>query len=216
MLGAFRSVSMSHSVISLAPKRELRLLEGEKEQENLVRGLKAGEAWAERALLEGHSAFAERVLTRVLGFHPELEDLVQDVFIRALQRVDAVHDASGLRNWIGAIAVFVAREAVRKRRRRRWLVLLPSEELPEPPAPTASAEVRAAMQALYELLERMDPDLRIAFALRMVDGMELQQIAELTDVSLSTVKRRLERAEVWFTARAKRDERLVDWVGGDA
>jgi RNA polymerase sigma-70 factor (ECF subfamily) len=190
------------------------LLAEHEELRHLVDGLRARKAWAERALLEEHGAFVERVLTRILGFHPELEDLVQEVFIRALERVHDVHDASGLRSWIGAIAVFVAREAVRKRRRRRWLVLVAPEELPEPVAPNASPELRAALRALYELLERMDPELRIAFALRIVDGMELIEVAELTDVSLSTVKRRVKQAEQWFLERARRDARLSEWAGG--
>lgn len=206
---------MSQPAAVMAPRGELRLLEEGEEQRRLVEALKARRAWAERVLLEEHGGFVERVLTRILGFHPELEDLVQEVFIRALERVHDVHDASGLRSWIGAIAVFVAREAVRKRRRRRWLVLAPPEELPEPPAPNASPDVRAAMRALYELFDRMDPELRIVFALRVVDGMELTEVAELTDVSLSTVKRRVKRAEEWFFPRARQDERLSSFAGGE-
>jgi RNA polymerase sigma-70 factor, ECF subfamily len=200
--------------VTIAPRGELRLLAAAEEQQHLVDGLKARKAWAERALLEEHAAFVERVLVRILGFHPELEDLVQEVFIRALERVHDVHDASGLRSWIGAIAVFVAREAVRRRRRRRWLLVVAPEELPEPVAPSATPELRQAMRALYELLERMHPELRIVFALRVVDGMELGEVAELTDVSLSTVKRRVQRAEQWFLERARKDARLASWAGG--
>lgn len=184
------------------------------EQAHLVQALKARRAWAERTLLEEQSGYVERVLTRILGFHPELDDLVQEVFIRALERVDAIHDPSGLRSWIGAIAVFVAREAIRRRRRRRWLVLFSPDELPEPEAPSASPEIRAAAAAMYELFDRMDPELRIAFALRVVDGMELAELAELLDVSVSTVKRRVQRAEQWFVERARKDARLAEWAGG--
>lgn len=188
------------------------------ELEQLVRGLQAGRAWAQRALLEDHASYVERVLTRILGRYSsgrdcELEDLVQEVFIRALSRVGQIDEPSGLRSWLASFAVFVARETLRKQRRRRWLLFSAPEDLPELPAATATPELLNAYHAFYQVLGRMDVDLRIAFALRWVEGMELTEVALLTDVSLATAKRRLKSARERFEAAAAKNAHLAPWLG---
>ena len=177
----------------------------------LARGLREHATWAERALLEQYTGHVERVLSRILGAHPDLDDLVQEVFIRAFERVADLRDARALRGWLTAIAVFVAREAIRRTRRRRWLVFLPPEETPEIEAPSASPEARAALQAFRNVVEHLDADLRIAFTLRFVDGMELTEIADACGVSLATIKRRIKDAEGAFAARGRAHEALGDW-----
>ena len=177
----------------------------------LVRGLKAGEPWAERALLQAETARIERMLTRILGFCAELDDLTQEVFIRAFARIAELREAESLRAWLGSIAVFVAREAIRRKRRRRWLMFLPAEQLVEPPAAAASLEARLALRVFYEVLDGFPADERIAFTLRFVEGMELTEVAEACQVSLATIKRRLKRASEDFYVRGRARAELVDW-----
>jgi RNA polymerase sigma-70 factor, ECF subfamily len=178
----------------------------------LVCALRAGEPWAERALLEQHTDHMERILTRILGGHADLDDLVQEVFVRAFERVEQLREPRALRGWLTAIAVYVAREAVRAKRRRRWLLFLPQEETPELAAPAASHEARAALRAFYEVVACFDPDVRSAFTLRFVEGMELSEIAAACGVSLATIKRRLRSAEADFTTRCKAHDALADWL----
>jgi RNA polymerase sigma-70 factor, ECF subfamily len=177
----------------------------------LIRKLCAGDPWAERALIDRYSAHVERILMRILGGHPDLDDLTQEVFVRAFERLDELHDPPALRRWLSAIAVFVAREAIRRKKRRQWLIFLPAETTPEIEVPAASVEARAALRAFYEVVDSLDADKRIAFTLRFVDGMELGEIAEVCDVSLATIKRRIKSAELEFYARGTLREELVDW-----
>jgi RNA polymerase sigma-70 factor (ECF subfamily) len=184
---------------------------GAGDEDELVGALRERKPWAERALLERYGSHVERVLTHILGSHGDLDDLTQEVFLRALGRVGDVHDATGLQSWLSAFAANVAREALRSKRRRWWQVLRPPEETPELPAPSACAEDRAALRAFYEVLGTLDPDARVAFALRYVEGMELTQVAEACGVSLATAKRRIKAAEDEFCARGKVHEALADW-----
>jgi RNA polymerase sigma-70 factor (ECF subfamily) len=177
----------------------------------LVRGLKAAEPWAERTILRTEAAHVERMLTRILGFCSELDDLTQEVFIRALARIDELREPESLRAWLSSIAVFVAREAIRRKRRRRWLVFLPAQAQPEPPTSGASFEARAALRAFYEVLDGFAADERIAFTLRFVEGLELSEVAEACQVSLATIKRRLKRASDEFYLRGRTRAELVDW-----
>jgi RNA polymerase sigma-70 factor (ECF subfamily) len=62
----------------------------------------------------------------------------------------------------------------------------------------------------------MTVDDRMVFALRFIEGMELQEIATELAVSLSTVKRRLARASTRFEAAARHTRCLRDWQPGGA
>jgi RNA polymerase sigma-70 factor, ECF subfamily len=177
----------------------------------LLAGLREGDQAAARQFVDGHRAHVERVLTRILGWHSELDDLTQEVFVRAFARVDEVHEGDGLRTWLTAIAVFVAREAIRKRRRQRWLLFRPSQDVPDIPGARVPLEARAALRAFYEVVDEMDFDVRVAFTLRCVDGMELTEIAEACDVSLATIKRRLRRALDDFYRRGQGRDELAAW-----
>ena len=177
----------------------------------LVRALAAAEPWAERALLQAEMPHVERLLTRMLGFCAELDDLTQEVFIRAFARITELREPESLRAWLSSIAVFVAREAIRRKRRRRWLVFLPAENRPEQPAVAASFEARAALRVFYEVLDGFSADERIAFTLRFVEGLELTEVADVCQVSLATIKRRLKRASDEFYLRGRARAELVEW-----
>jgi RNA polymerase sigma-70 factor (ECF subfamily) len=181
----------------------------------LTAGLLGGEAWAERELLERYTRHVERVVARITGdTSADLDDRVQEVFVRVVGRLASLRDPDSLPGFVTQIAVFVAREAIRARRRRRWLAFLAPADLPETEAPVASDEIRGALDAFYELVERLDPDPRIVFLLRHVEGMELAEVASACDVSLATVKRRLSEAEREFKARAAAVPELEPWLAG--
>src|SRR5262249_52763224 len=146
--------------------------------------------WAERALLEHYTSHVERILARITG-SLDLDDRVQEVFIRVLDRVDTLRDADTLPGFVTQIAVFVARETLRARRRKSWLVFVAPETLPDSVDPRVPDDARWAMKAFYELVDRLGPDERIPFVLRHVEGMELAEVAQACGVSLATIKRRL-------------------------
>ncbi len=174
-------------------------------------GLRARDADAERWLLETYAGLVERIIVRVLGDTRNLEDHVQEVFVRLFARAPEIRDAGALKAYVTSVAVFVAREVLRKRRRHAWLRFFAPEELPEPAAAT-DPESREALEAVYRVLAEMDVDERICFVLRYIEGMDLAQVAAATERSLATVKRRLVRAEETFVARCKGDETLRPWL----
>ena len=68
------------------------------------------------------------------------------------------------------------------------------------------------MSAVYRVLGLLPTDERIAFALRVLDGMELTSVASACGVSLATVKRRLKSAQRRFVELSRREPVLVDWL----
>jgi RNA polymerase sigma-70 factor (ECF subfamily) len=117
-----------------------------------------------------------------------------------------LRQSSALKGWIGSVALFTARRFLRSRRtRRRWVSAFSLDQVPETAAAVASPEVSQTLVRTYAVLDALPADERIAFALRFVDGMELHEVAQVTRVSLATVKRRLVRAQRIFWDRARQD-----------
>ena len=178
----------------------------------LARALRAGDRAAQRTLFERYGRHVQRVLGRVMGYDPELGDLVQEVFARALSNAHQLRDGARLKGWLTSIAVFTARGTIRRRQRGRWLGVAAPDQMPEPAGVSASAEVLLALRTLYRVLDKLPADERIAFALRHLDQMELTEVADSCDVSLATIKRRLQSAERRFARLAKEHHALRSWV----
>ena len=181
---------------------------------SLVAALRAGNAAAPAILFDRYGARVQRILLRVLGPDREFADLIQEVFLRALENLHRLRDGDSLASWLTSIAVFTARECIRRRRRWRWLVPLAPSDLPPVPVGGPDAESAEALRAAWAVLDGLPADERIAFALRFVEGMDLTEVAEACGVSLSTAKRRLGRAEARFTSAARRQPALARWMEG--
>jgi RNA polymerase sigma-70 factor (ECF subfamily) len=180
----------------------------------LVRGLIAGEQWAANALYDRYAAPIERMLRRTLGVerHTELEDLVSEVFLQAITGAESLRDSVALLGWLQTIAVRTAIRQVRRRKARNWLRFRPSEEVPEVLSEDAPPEIRQACAALYRVLGHLPARERIVFALRFVEGMTIEEVASVCDVSPSTAKRRLKKAEERFAKLAEGERALEPWL----
>jgi RNA polymerase sigma-70 factor (ECF subfamily) len=180
----------------------------------LVAGLRAGEPWARAALFDRYAPHVERILRRVLGNdrHGDLADLVQDAFVQALASLDGLREAEALLAWMQTIAARTAFRAIRARKARAWLKFWEPAEVPELAVDGVDPDVIEAHRHTYALLERMPAEERLIFALRYIDGMELERIAAVREVSLATLKRRLSRAEQRFAHGAQRDSVLRPWI----
>jgi RNA polymerase sigma-70 factor (ECF subfamily) len=178
----------------------------------LVTALRAGRREARVALFNRYSKDVERVLYRILGPDAELKDLLQDVFVVALGSIHGLRDPDALRGWLAGIAVRKARKCILRRRRWRFIQLSAPADLPERTALVPSPEISEALRCTYAVLERMPADERVTFALRYIDGMELQAVAGACGVSLSTAKRRVARAHRTFTVLARQHAVLTEWL----
>jgi RNA polymerase sigma-70 factor (ECF subfamily) len=181
----------------------------------LVAAVRAGRADARDEIVRRCVPDVERILYRVLGPDPEMEDVAHDVFVAALAALGQLRNPEALRSWLVGIAIRKARKLIARRRRWRFLRSVPPGELPEQEAPALSAEVRDALRSTYRILAELPTDDRIAFALRQVEGMELTAVAEATEVSLATAKRRIARGQQRFLELARHHDALASWLRED-
>jgi RNA polymerase sigma-70 factor (ECF subfamily) len=179
----------------------------------LVAALRAGQPGTPAMLVDRYGGYVERLLTRVVGIDAELPDLMQDVFVRAISNLKDLRDPAVVKQWLGSLAINTALVWIRGRRlRRRWVRFESPHDLPEPHASVPGLEVNQMLQRTYEILDSLPADERIAFALRFVDGMDLQEMADIARVSLATIKRRIAKAEKRFLAVARHDPLLREKV----
>jgi RNA polymerase sigma-70 factor, ECF subfamily len=183
--------------------------------EELVASLREGTSPAGQALFDAYGGYIRKVLMRTIGPDPELSDLVQDVFLMALESLSKLQDPRALRGWLAQIAVFRARRCLRRRKQWRILKFFAPEEMPPGRAVQPDLEASEALRATYRLLASLSVDEQIAFTLRFVEGMDLGEVAATCGVSLATTKRRLSRAETRFVELARREPSLAEWTKCD-
>ncbi|NUQ72659.1 MAG: RNA polymerase sigma factor [Polyangiaceae bacterium] len=180
----------------------------------IIDGLRRGEMWAKAAFFDRSAPHIERIVKSILGHHKhdEIADIIHDTFVQALGSLQNLRDPSSLVGWVQSVAAHTAYKAIRARRARRWLLFWAPVELPDVTAEGVTPELTEAYRRTYELLDRLPADERMAFALRFIEGLELNQVAEMCDVSLATIKRRLAKAEKRFASAAQRDNILREWL----
>jgi RNA polymerase sigma-70 factor, ECF subfamily len=159
----------------------------------LVNAARAGEKWAQEALFKRHARTVNGLAYRLLGRDEEVDDLVQEAFLAALRSLDRLENPQAFAAWLCSILVRTAHKTLRRRSMLARLGLRRSTPI-DPDAVMARnvpPDVRSELRAIYGLLDRMRPEVRVALVLHRVEGLSVPEIAERMDLSVSTVKRRL-------------------------
>jgi RNA polymerase sigma-70 factor (ECF subfamily) len=122
-------------------------------------------------------------------------DIVQETFIAAARHIGSLRQDSGFGGWLFGIAHQKCLQLWRARRRLE----VPLEEIPDLPTDADDAPDEILVQAEAEeqvlaLLERLPVEQRSALLLNCVEGFSLEEIANITEVPIGTVKSRLYNA----------------------
>jgi RNA polymerase sigma-70 factor (ECF subfamily) len=141
-----------------------------------------------------HFTFVWRVL-RTFGVpEPALEDAVQDVFIVVHRRLPEWEGRAQITTWLFAIARRVAQAQRRKDGRTD-----PLDEEPAGPADTFAALSRAqAAATVMAILDTMDEDKRVVFALVELEQLSVPEVARMLELNLNTAYSRLRLARHAF------------------
>jgi RNA polymerase sigma-70 factor (ECF subfamily) len=179
----------------------------------LVRAVVAGEEWAARAIWNRYSPLVYGVLDRALGSASESEDLTQEVFWRLFASIRTLRDPSALRSFLYSSAIRMLRWHLRKKRVRRFFTPFDAGEVLDARAPVVDSEGRELLTHFYRMLDKLGADERTAFVLRQVEGLSLQEIADVTGSSLATVKRRIRRACEVIELLAREQPEFAEYMG---
>jgi RNA polymerase sigma-70 factor (ECF subfamily) len=171
----------------------------------------AGDRPAQREVFARTRNAVHAVLFRILGSNREMEDVAQDTFVAVFRSIHGYRGDSALTTWCCAIATRVAWAHLAQRRPQTTNLELVPEVADGAPGAERVVAARVAAQHLYAALDRLDPRLRITFALAVLDDRPLAEVGALTGASVVAVKTRLWRARRELTRRAARDEVLAEY-----
>jgi RNA polymerase sigma-70 factor (ECF subfamily) len=161
----------------------------------------AGDGSAFTGLVESYQSGVFNLCYRMLGERCEAEDAVQEAFLRAYSQLHRYDPTRSFKTWLFSIAAHYCID--RLRRRRIIWVGLDDEPIQYHPAlressrgPLEMAERHERGASVQALLQELSPQDRAAVVMRYWYDLSYEEIAEVTGVTVSSVKSRLHRARV--------------------
>ena len=148
----------------------------------------------------------------MLGNREDAQDCAQETMLRAFRAFSSFRQEAAFSTWITRIAMNVCTDALRKRRDAVSLDALREDtgfDVPDP-APTAYArlEEKERLLILREGMALLPPDMREVIALRDMQGKSYEEISDILNVPLGTVKSRVSRAREKLTEILKKSSEL--------
>ncbi len=131
----------------------------------------------------------------IIGPSDEIEDVVQLAFIEVHRSLPRFQGRSRLSTWIYRIAINVALQHLRKKKRKRWLMFgATGEEIEREAAPiddNRRLEDRQLLQAVYRAADKLSEKKRTVWVLHELQGMEPTDIGDLLGIPMNTARSRL-------------------------
>ena len=166
--------------------------------EDLVVRAREGDRRAFRLLVERYEDAVAATVVAMLGPTAEVDDVVQEAFIRFYQTLDRFRGEAAVSTYLKRIAINRALDALR--RRRRFLGRFRSRDDETYPAPDPAVEEDGRIEArerarlVHQALEALPPKHRAVVVLRMIEGYSTEETAEMLGIPYGTVLSRLSRA----------------------
>ena len=142
----------------------------------LIARWRGGEERAATALVGRHAQAIARFLAS-LGERDEVEELVQDTFVRAFGSLDSFRGESSFRTWLLTIARNLLRDRQRGRRRARPQVEIQEDDIVSSSDALEGTVATETEQRLREAVQTLSPMQRSIFTLRVTEGLSYREIA---------------------------------------
>ena len=178
-------------------------LDSRSEELDLVDGLRNGIDQAYETLIHRYQQPVYNLVYRLLNDTSDSNDVVQEVFIKVFRNIGSFRGQSSLKTWVYRIAVNEAHNHRRWfcRHRKQEIGLERDEEdrsyqdtLSDPGrSPFQIAVDEEAYQILEEAMQALNPTFRAAVVLRDVEDLSYEEIADILQINLGTVKSRIMR-----------------------
>ena len=180
----------------------------------LVHASKAGDVAAFEELIKRYDRKLFRIAQHLTHNREDAQDIVQDAFLKAFQHLAQFREDAKFSTWLIRIAFNQSMMTLRKRRTSRELPIdgddgsedkghpiEVADWVPNPEELYKSTELR---EILRKTLQKLSPGLRVVFILRDIEGLSLEQTAEVLDLGLPAIKARSRRARLQLRERLSR------------
>jgi len=169
----------------------------------LVRRALTRDGGAFRAIMQRHNRRLYRIARGILRNNADAEDAVQDAYVSAFTNLGSYRGESALATWLSRIVMNEALGRLRKRntvdiaalepaRREAEIIQFPLSTPNDDPERTMAQ--RQILQLVEQATDNMPEAFRLVFVTRLIEGMSVEETAELLGIKPETVKTRLHRA----------------------
>lgn len=163
----------------------------------------AGRREAFGQLVERYQHRLYHGLLHALGSAEDAQDIAQEAFVNAFEKLSSFKGQAAFYSWLFRIALNAAVSARRKTRRMSVSVesrrdesgLEPTDENPAN-EPSYAMDVSDRQRLVRQALSELSDEFRTALVLKEMDGMSYEEIAEVAEVPLGTVRSRIHRARL--------------------
>jgi RNA polymerase sigma-70 factor (ECF subfamily) len=156
-------------------------------------------------LVRRYQGHIDRLLYHLAPDWQDRADLAQEVWIRVYRHLHRLQEPERFRGWLSRIVTNLFYDELRKRKRNQAPLSLDAPRLVEDgemewdlpddaPDPAEHLSTREFYEQLREAIQCLPEAFRVTIVLREIEGLAYEEIAELTGVSLGTVKSRIARA----------------------
>ena len=173
-------------------------------EQDIVNGIKSGDQKAFRFLVDKYQKMVLNTCFQFVKDEDDAKDLTQDVFIEVFDSIHKFRGDSKLTTWLYRIAVNKSLNFVQRNKRKRLFGNLESffssGKFNDESSDTYNADKplddTERSKHLYQAIESLSQNQRIAFSLHNLDGISYAQIADVMNVSVSSVESLIHRAKV--------------------
>ena len=160
-----------------------------------------------RTLYRDYRSKVYGTVHHVVGGSDEIDDIVQSVFLEIHRSLPRYKGQAKLSTWIYRISVNVALQYIRKRRRRRVFLFFKEDDhrlegLSHEMGPRY--ENRELLQKLHGLMDKLSEKKRVVFTLHELEGLPLEEVADICEIPVNTVRSRLHAARTELLSRMKK------------
>lgn len=173
---------------------------GSQDDKCLIDACRAGRTEAFGVLVNRYQDRLYPTVLRLAGCAEDAQDLMQEAFLRAFQKLDRFHGESSFYTWVYRIAVNLTlsghrrrRVAARRRDDTRGLTLETASD-PRDNDPSGPLERSERDQLIQNALNTLAPDHRAVVVMKEFDGLRYEEIGAILGVPVGTVRSRLHRA----------------------
>jgi RNA polymerase sigma-70 factor (ECF subfamily) len=174
------------------------------DQPELIEQLQRGNETAFRKLIDEYEVMVFNTVIGIVQNDDDADDVTQEVFIQVYQSISSFKGESKLSTWLYRIAISKALDHVKKKKRKKRFAFLESifggekEEERYPVDfhhPGIALENKEKAAELFEALNQLPDNQRVAFTLHKLEGLSYQEIATVMDNTLNAVESLMGRAK---------------------
>lgn len=173
------------------------------DEKKLIRNILSGDLDAFAELVEAYEKQVYNLCYRMCGNEEDAKDLTQEAFVKVWRGLEHYQFESAFSTWLYRLTSNVCIDFLRRRKRQNTVSLFVSREedgeteLEPPdqePLPEEQLLQRERRQAIERAMGQLEEEFRLVLTLRVIHDMPYEQIAQITNVKVGTVKSRLARA----------------------